>query len=113
VHGHATGDEVLRGFAEIARKQLRATDVLSRWGGEEFLLMLGATDRVQAEQCVQRVLSTLSETQFTGDATIFSVSCSAGLAECRGGESIVGAIERADKALYRAKHEGRNRLVCA
>lgn len=113
VHGHAGGDEVLRRFAEVARAQLRGTDVLARWGGEEFLLMLGATDAEQAQPCVQRVLSRLAATPFVAGARDFRVTCSAGLAECRGGESIVGAIERADKALYRAKAEGRNRLVCA
>lgn len=113
VHGHAVGDEVLRGFAELTRGQLRGTDVLARWGGEEFLLMLGATDVVQAGLCVQRVLARLAQTRFAAGVDGLSVTCSAGLAECRGGESIVAAIERADKALYRAKHEGRNRLVCA
>jgi len=113
VHGHAVGDEVLRGFAELARGQLRGTDVLARWGGEEFLLMLGSTDIGQALPCVQRVLSRLAAKGFTAGAAQLAVTCSAGLAECRGGESIVAAIERADKALYRAKHEGRNRVVCA
>ncbi|HEY0856859.1 MAG TPA: diguanylate cyclase [Albitalea sp.] len=112
-HGHAAGDAVLRGFAELARGQLRGIDVLSRWGGEEFLLMLGATDALQAELCVQRLLTGLAVTRFPGLPANVRITCSAGLAECRGGESIVAAIERADQALYRAKREGRNRLVCA
>ena len=112
VHGHAAGDVVLRGFAEVTRSQLRSTDVLGRWGGEEFLLMLGSTGTDAAQQCVARVLDKLAKTRFDVSTAMLTVTSSAGLAECRGGESIVAAIERADKALYRAKSEGRNRLVC-
>lgn len=106
LHGHAAGDRVLRGFAELARGQLRGTDLLARWGGEEFLLLLGATDAPQGRPCVQRLLDALAATPFDG----VSITCSAGLAECRGGESIVAAVERADQALYRAKAGGRNRV---
>jgi diguanylate cyclase (GGDEF)-like protein len=114
LHGHAAGDFVLRGFAEAARSQLRATDVLGRWGGEEFLLMLPACDIEHARQCVTRVLNKLSSSRFeAGEGAVLTVTCSAGITQCAGGESIVAAIERADKALYRAKAEGRNRLVCA
>jgi diguanylate cyclase (GGDEF)-like protein len=112
IHGHAAGDVVLRGFAELTRGQLRSTDVLGRWGGEEFLLMLGSTDAEQGQQCVMRVLNKLASAHFDAGPARLAVTSSAGMAECRGGESIVAAIERADKALYRAKSEGRNRLVC-
>jgi diguanylate cyclase (GGDEF)-like protein len=112
VHGHAAGDQVLRGFAELARGQLRATDVLARWGGEEFLLMVVATDAQQAKVGVQRVLTRLASTQFDALPSGRFVTCSAGLTECRGADSIVAAVERADQALYRAKNGGRNRLEC-
>ncbi len=113
VHGHAAGDIVLRGFAELTRTQLRATDVLGRWGGEEFLLMLGSTDLEQARQCVTRVLNKLASSRFELGSAVIAATSSAGLTQCSGGESIVAAIERADKALYQAKAAGRNRLVCA
>lgn len=113
LHGHAAGDLVLRGFAELARTQLRATDVIGRWGGEEFLLMLGSTDMEQARQCVKRVLHKLSSSRFEVATGVLAVTSSAGLTQCAGGESIVAAIERADKALYEAKAAGRNRFVCA
>ncbi|HJV62794.1 MAG TPA: GGDEF domain-containing protein [Albitalea sp.] len=113
LHGHAAGDAVLRGFADLARAELRAVDVVARWGGEEFLLMLAATDAAQARLGVLRVLARLEQTRFEMLPAGTAVTCSAGLTLCRGGESIVAAIERADRALYRAKHEGRNRLVCA
>jgi diguanylate cyclase len=113
LHGHAAGDVVLRGFADVARTQLRATDVLGRWGGEEFLLMLGSTDLEQARQCVTRVLTKLAASRFDLGSAAIAVTSSAGLTQCGGGESIVAAIERADKALYQAKAAGRNRLICA
>ena len=113
LHGHAVGDQVLRGFADIARGQLRGTDVLGRWGGEEFLLMLPGADARQGELGVQRVLQRLAALPFQAGSGALTVTCSAGLAQRRQGESILAAIERADRALYRAKHDGRNRLVCA
>jgi len=106
-HGHAAGDLVLRGFADLARARRRDTDLLSRWGGEEFLMVLGATDAAQARTRVQRLLEELAERPFEEGV---KVTCSAGLTECRGGESIVAAIERVDRALVRAKAAGRNRL---
>lgn len=110
LHGHAAGDQVLRGFAELARGLLRGTDLLARWGGEEFLLMLGATGSEQGRLCVQRLLDRLASAPFDVVPGGLAVTCSAGFTECRGGESIVAAMERADRALYRAKSAGRNRV---
>ena len=110
LHGHAAGDQVLRGFAELARGLLRGTDLLARWGGEEFLLMLGTTDAAQGRLCVQRLLDRLAATRFDVIPGGLSATCSAGFTECRGGESIIAAMERADQALYRAKAAGRNRV---
>jgi len=109
-YGHAAGDRVLRGFAEVARSQLRGIDLLARWGGEEFLLMLVATDAIAGRACVQRLLDALAGMAFDALPDGMAVTCSAGMAECRGGESIIAAIERADQALYRAKAGGRNRV---
>jgi diguanylate cyclase (GGDEF)-like protein len=109
-HGHAVGDQVLKGFADLARAQLRGTDLLARWGGEEFLLLLEASPAEQGERCVQRLLDTLAATRFGDDGSGLAVTGSAGLAECRGDDCLASALERADRALYRAKAEGRNRV---
>jgi diguanylate cyclase (GGDEF)-like protein len=108
-HGHAAGDTVLRRFAALARTGLRGTDLLARWGGEEFLLMLGATGAESGAACVQRLLDSLAAERFEV-AGLAQVTGSAGLAECRGGDCLVETLERADRALYRAKAGGRNRL---
>jgi diguanylate cyclase (GGDEF)-like protein len=109
-HGHAAGDAVLRGFAELARGQLRPTDLLARWGGEEFLLTLAATDALQAQECVLRLLQGLAQVHFDVVPGGLSVTASAGSTQWRRGEAIEAAIERADRALYCAKANGRNRV---
>ncbi len=109
--GHAAGDSVLQGFADIVRSLLRGTELLGRWGGEEFLLLLPGTEAGQAQPCVQRVLDKVAAARFAGLTRDMAVTCSAGLAQCGAGESIATLVERSDRALYRAKAAGRNRLV--
>jgi diguanylate cyclase (GGDEF)-like protein len=110
-HGHAAGDRVLQAFAALSHGQLRATDVLARWGGEEFLIVLPATPADQGRACIERLLEALAAARFDvpGMDTL-RVTASAGITECNGGESVTGALERADRALYRAKDAGRNRV---
>jgi diguanylate cyclase (GGDEF)-like protein len=107
-HGHAAGDRVLRRFGALARASLRGTDFVARWGGEEFLLMLGGTGAAPGAICVQRLLDALAAERF--DHGLPPVTGSAGIAECRDGDCLLDALEQADRALYRAKAAGRNRL---
>lgn len=109
--GHAAGDSVLRGFAQLARSGLRTDDALARWGGEEFLLLLGNTDTHQAEPCVRRLLVSIAQARFSCLGSDTVVTCSAGIAQYKSGETIEEVVERSDQALYRAKHDGRNRLM--
>ena len=111
-HGHAAGDRVLRGFAEIAREGLRGTDVLSRWGGEEFMLLLPATGAPAALVCIERMRIRLAATPFDDIAPGLTATFSAGFAQCLGDADLEHAIERADQAMYKAKAEGRNRTSC-
>jgi diguanylate cyclase (GGDEF)-like protein len=111
-HGHSAGDRVLCRFAEIAREELRATDVLSRWGGEEFMLLLPATGAPAALVCVERVRTRLAATPFDDIAPGMTATFSAGFAQCLGDADLEQAIERADQAMYKAKAEGRNRTLC-
>ena len=110
-YGHLAGDLVLKGFADAARSTLRGSDVLSRWGGEEFLLMLPDTGPDEAELCVDRMRQGLAQVTFATVAPDLKITFSAGLSVCRAGAPLEAAIERADQAMYRAKDRGRNRTV--
>ncbi len=110
-HGHAAGDDVLRLFARQASASLRETDVLARWGGEEFLIMLPDTQPEEARVGFDRMRRLLLRDATWGDRAHLRVSFSAGLTSWRIGETLGDALARADTALYRAKGEGRDRLV--
>jgi diguanylate cyclase (GGDEF)-like protein len=117
-HGHAAGDEVLRQFAAAARAELRAGDVLARWGGEEFLLMLPDTGEPEALVVVERIRARVGGLRIAGaDGSDLldgrRVSFSAGLTARRGDEALADTVNRADKALYQAKSSGRDRVVSA
>jgi diguanylate cyclase (GGDEF)-like protein len=110
-HGHAAGDEVLRLFARHAAASIRETDVLARWGGEEFLVMLPDTRPDEARMGFERLKRVLSRDEAWGAQAHLRVSFSAGLTAWRPGEALRDALARADHALYEAKASGRDRLV--
>jgi diguanylate cyclase (GGDEF)-like protein len=109
--GHAQGDAVLRSFADAARSVLRGSDMLARWGGEEFLLMLPATNVHEAQAVLARMAQRVEEMEVPGVVLGRPVSFSAGLAVRMVDEPFADTINRADRALYRAKAEGRDRVV--
>jgi diguanylate cyclase len=111
LHGHAAGDEVLRQFARHAGASMRETDVLARWGGEEFLVMLPDTQTQEASMGFERLRRLLSRDETWGEYAHMRVSFSAGLTDWRLGEPLREALARADSALYEAKATGRDRLV--
>ena len=109
--GHAAGDHVLREFARVGRGALRMTDVLGRWGGEEFLLILPDTTLDAALASVERlrVLALAIQLPATDKEPPLRVTFSAGLATTAdGARSLDEIIARADAALYEAKNEGRD-----
>ncbi len=91
---------------------VRTTDVLARWGGEEFLLLLPETDLGAATQVLSRIQARIADLRVEAGATKLVLTFSAGLTASRPGEPISGAIERADRAMYAAKAGGRNRVMC-
>lgn len=103
--GHAVGDAVLRHFCDHAITHLRSGQSLGRLGGEEFLLLLPGAELADARTAVARVRATLEP---HGDLTF---TFSAGVAQARPGEALSAVMDRADQALYRAKHQGRNCTV--
>lgn len=108
--GHACGDLVLRQFADAARQELRAADVLARWGGEEFLLLLPDTALPEAHTVLQRMADRFREVTIPGIDERLRITFSAGVAERRGGEPFAETISRADHAMYGAKSCGRDRI---
>lgn len=106
-HGHAVGDEVLRGFSQFARQQLRESDLLGRWGGEEFLVVLPNTSRASALLAMNRLQQRLAAVSSDIMPMGLRITFSAGVTELSSDEDIDHAIERADQAMYRAKTSGR------
>lgn len=111
-YGHAVGDEVLKNLATLGRKDLREVDLLARWGGEEFLLLLPRASLSEALVALERLRLQTVRLSVPGDPTR-RISVSAGLAELRSDETMDALLERADAALYEAKRTGRNRCVTA
>ena len=109
--GHDGGDMVLRTFAQEARTQLRAGDLLARWGGEEFLLMLPESDVAAAQLVLRRMAEAVRAIRIEGLDIGRDVTFSAGLVQRKDGEPFTDTIARADKAMYAAKGSGRNKVV--
>ncbi|RZI80950.1 MAG: GGDEF domain-containing protein [Rubrivivax sp.] len=110
-HGHAMGDQVLKEFAAAALDVLRQTDVLARWGGEEFLLLLPNERPEGASSALVRIGASLQKRLHAPGACGLAVTFSAGLTDHPAGEALHETLERADQALYEAKAQGRNRVV--
>jgi diguanylate cyclase (GGDEF)-like protein len=111
--GHAGGDMALRSFVRGVAAVQRDTDLLARYGGEEFLLFLPETHQALAEACAERIRAETARLQLRGRQGPRGLTVSMGVAEYRAPESLDDLLARADAALYRAKHNGRNRIEIA
>ena len=109
-HGHAIGDEVLRALSRHAHTLIRRTDVLARWGGEEFVLLLPNTPIAMATNSLERLREHFHANPLVVQGIALPVSFSAGLTEHLRGETVAQTRERADKLCYQAKTLGRNRV---
>ena len=111
-YGHAAGDEVLEAIGGIVRAELRSVDVAGRLGGDEFCFALPRTDRDECARVAERVRERLGTLAFGMSAgSTFSVSATFGVAESEGDIDAKELMEAADRALYRAKSAGRNRVI--
>lgn len=109
--GHAAGDEVLRVYSKNILSIFRHHDMVARYGGEEFAVLLPNTDSDGAVRALNKVRRRAGETRWTVNGSVSKVpTFSAGVSLYKPGESATAFIERADKALYRAKRLGRNRI---
>ena len=112
-HGHAAGDAVLRAFAQAGQAAMRATDVLARWGGEEFVVLLPDTAMAAALAGMERLRQQIAAQPIdVGGGRPIAITVSIGLTGHHRNETLAQTLERADRLLYRAKAEGRNR-TCA
>jgi diguanylate cyclase (GGDEF)-like protein len=111
--GHLAGDVTLRDLAERLRLKICKDDLLARYGGEEFAAVLTETDRVAAAELAEQLRRSVEELSFSFEGRPYSVTISLGVASIHGDESLIpqALIRRADECLYRAKREGRNRVV--
>ena len=109
-HGHATGDVALCEIAHRLDENIRPTDVLCRYGGEEFTVILPRTDMNETRQIASRLCAAISDEPITVEDTLITISISMGLAGLdENVSSLDELLQRADQALYKAKEEGRNR----
>ena len=111
-YGHSMGDSVLVEVAAACLRGCRLSDVVSRYGGEEFCFLLPVTKVKEAYYFAERLRDSIAQLQFEADGRRFSVTASFGIAtRLKGQDTIVNLLERCDQALYQAKEQGRNRVV--
>jgi two-component system cell cycle response regulator len=112
-HGHDAGDDVLREFAIRIKKSIRGIDLACRYGGEEFVVMMPETDLGVATMVAERLRRSIATEPFPIQQATYAVhiTISAGIAALSLNDSATSILKRADQALYRAKRDGRNRVV--
>jgi two-component system cell cycle response regulator len=112
-YGHDAGDDVLREFAMRIKKSIRGIDLACRYGGEEFVIVMPETDMAVAALVAERIRRRIAGEPFAIDqgAKAIDVTLSIGLAALGENDTAATVLKRADQALYRAKRDGRNRVV--
>jgi diguanylate cyclase (GGDEF)-like protein len=111
-YGHPVGDRLLRAISEAVRRQMRAVDTAARYGGEEFAMILPRTTMIDAYNQAERIRQAVADVRLTADDHVLSVTASFGIASYpeSGAEGAEALIRLADRALYRAKRTGKNRV---
>lgn len=112
-HGHQLGDQVLCFMTGLIRANLRDTDLVYRYGGDEFVVLLSGTNTEGAERVAERIRRSVETRSFTHNNLSLVLSASIGLTQLNGRDSLESVFYRADEALLRAKRLGRNRVAIA
>ncbi len=110
-HGYGVGDAVLRAVSQEALRHVRVSDMLARWGGEEFVLMMGDTRAALARGGLERLLQKVAALRILHGTAAVGVTLSAGLAQHHAGESVADTLARAERALAEAKAQGAGRIA--
>lgn len=111
VYGHQVGDMVLKDLSSILKKNARVVDLCARFGGEEFVVVLPETAKEKGAVMAERLRKEVEKRQFAIDGGAIQYTLSIGVTEWKEGEELESTIARADESLYRAKNEGRNRII--
>jgi diguanylate cyclase len=110
-HGYTVGDAVLRAVAQEAQRHVRVSDMLSRWGGEEFVLLMSDTRAALARGGVERLHQKVGALRILHGTAAVGITLSCGMAEHHAGETVAQTLGRAERALQEAKAQGRDRVV--
>lgn len=110
-YGHLAGDEVLKHFASILRESIRKNDWVARYGGEEFLIVLNGADKDTASNIAERIRKKVEESIIEYNDFKIKITSSFGVYQISKEDTCFDAIDKADKNLYRAKSQGRNRVI--
>ena len=110
-HGHNIGDLVIKTVSNMLKAELREEDLLCRWGGEEFLILLPNIDLSHGSDIAERIRKSVAERRIHVNGCEINVTISSGVAEHRASEKAEELINRVDIALYQAKEQGRDRVV--
>ncbi|PPK36374.1 GGDEF domain-containing protein [Pseudomonas laurylsulfatiphila] len=108
-YGHLAGDQVLNGFAQDLKSCLRHSDIVCRWGGEEFIVLLKDTDGETGRIIAEKIRQYVEQQSYTYNGQILRVTVSIGLTTLQPDDTLHSLLSRADHAMYRAKQSGRNR----
>ena len=106
-HGHKLGDEILKSLSTILNNVVREQDIVARWGGEEFVILCYQSSPEDAKSLCERLMKSIEQYHFP---VVGHLTCSFGIAQLKSDESIMMCFERADKALYQAKDQGRDQI---
>jgi diguanylate cyclase len=112
-YGHQAGDEALVHLTKVVKKTLRPTDIVARYGGEEFIIVFTDTELGAAVEVMRRLQRELTKRFFLHNHERLLITFSAGVAKLEPGETQESVFVRADKAMYQAKVQGKNRVVAA
>lgn len=111
-HGHEGGDHILKQAAKLFKQSIRSQDLVARWGGEEFVFMLPNTDQQGAQELIENIRMLLAAQRFPYNNRHLKVTATFGVTQTCGDEPLEKLLDKADEALYKGKHKGRNLVSC-